>query len=114
MWTILQQVPPKEGKMRFGNTAFKEFHSKVCDLNEKFVDKLLTFLKVEKTCALELSTYLNESYGDNSRIDYGTGHELNFMVFLFCVNKLKPYDKNEYEALIHKVFYDYIFTMRKI
>lgn len=43
-----------------------------------------------------METYLNESYGDDSRIDYGTGHELNFMVFLFCVNKLAPFKEDEY------------------
>ena len=48
------------------------------------------------------------------RIDYGTGHELNYMVFLYCINKLKPFKKENYDALVHKVFYDYIFTMRKI
>lgn len=48
------------------------------------------------------------------RIDYGTGHELNFMVFLFCINKLNPFKKENYDSLVHTVFYDYIFTMREI
>ena len=30
------------------------------------------------------------------RIDYGTGHELNFMVFLFCINKLKKFEKENH------------------
>lgn len=100
--------------MRFGNIAFKDFHAKICEINKNFVQKLLKQLGLDEKLTIELATYLNESYGDNSRIDYGTGHELNFMVFLFCINKLKPFKKENYEALVHCVFYDYIFSMRKI
>lgn len=84
------------------------------DLHWEFSKDLLKSLKVDEKYFVELETYLNDSYGDNSRIDYGTGHELNFMVFLFCVNELVPFKEDEYEALIHQVFYDYIFTMRKV
>jgi serine/threonine-protein phosphatase 2A activator len=35
-----------------------------------------------------MNNYLNDCYGDNMRIDYGTGHELNFMIFLYCLDKL--------------------------
>lgn len=31
---------------------------------------------------VELETYLNESFGNAVRIDYGTGHETNFIVWL--------------------------------
>ena len=36
------------------------------------------------------------------------------MVFLFCVNKIQPFKEDQYPAVVHQVFYDYIFTMRKI
>lgn len=49
---------------------------------------MLKYIKKDEKYYIELSTYLNESFGDNMRIDYGTGHELNFMVFLFCINKI--------------------------
>jgi serine/threonine-protein phosphatase 2A activator len=35
-----------------------------------------------------MENYLAGSYGDNMRIDYGTGHELNFMLVLYCLDKL--------------------------
>ena len=100
--------------MRFGNLAFKDFHSKLFGIHKEFVSKLLNCLKIDTNNAIELETYLNESYGDDSRIDYGTGHELNFMVFIFCINKLALFKEEEHEALVHQVFYNYIFTMRKV
>lgn len=30
----------------------------------------------------DLCTYCQHSFGDRHRIDYGTGHELNFLIFL--------------------------------
>ncbi len=29
------------------------------------------------------------------RIDYGTGHELNFMIVLYCMDKLEFFKKTE-------------------
>jgi hypothetical protein len=33
----------------------------------------------------ELKTYLEQSFGDPVRIDYGTGHELNFLCFIMIL-----------------------------
>lgn len=111
---VLKQTPPKEGKMRFGNLAFRDFHPKMNKLNSEFIQALLTSLKIPKKHSITLETYLNDSYGDKSRVDYGTGHELNFMVFLYIINKLVNFKKENFPAVVHQIFYDYIFTMRKI
>lgn len=111
---VLAATPPKEGKMRFGNMAFRDFHPKMNKLNKEFCEKLLDHLKLSKTYSIILETYLNDSYGDKSRVDYGTGHELNFMVFLYIINKLSNFTKEKHPAVVHQIFYDYIFTMRQI
>lgn len=36
----------------------------------------------------ELAPYLVESFGNPWRIDYGTGHELAFLTFLYCLRQL--------------------------
>jgi len=54
---------------------------------------------------IELKMYLNDSFGSNQRIDYGTGHELSFVVFLYCLNRLGLYDESDYESLVRNVFY---------
>lgn len=112
--TILQETPAKEGKMRFGNLAFKDFHAKLVTLNREFAKTLAKSLGADSKCSIELATYLDESYGNEVRIDYGTGHELNFMVFLYCVNAIKPFNKDSYSAVVHQIFYDYMFTLRQI
>jgi serine/threonine-protein phosphatase 2A activator len=110
----LDATPPVEGKNRFGNLAFRDFYDKVQDINEAFVTRILVELGAPAEYIYDLRVYLDEAYGDRSRVDYGTGHELNFLIFLFCINKIKPFKEEALEALVHQVFYDYIFTMRKI
>ena len=110
----LAETPPIQGNSRFGNIAFKDFHKKLVDLNASFVTKLLEQFKLDGKYLPELKIYLDEAYGDPIRIDYGTGHEFNFMVFLLCLHKLIHFQKEQYPAIVHQVFYDYIFTMRKI
>lgn len=53
---------------------------------------------------MEVKEYLMESFGHNERMDYGTGHELNFLVFLYCMCKIGVYTVNDYPALINKIF----------
>ena len=36
-------------------------------------------------CIPEIKYYFEDSFGSYERIDYGTGHEFNFVVFLFCL-----------------------------
>ena len=62
----------------------------------------------------ELSVYLQESFGEHSRIDYGTGHELNFVVFLFCMFKVGAFLADDLKGAVNCVFNKYMLLMRKI
>ena len=62
----------------------------------------------------ELKEYLIESFGSYERIDYGTGHELNFYAFLYCMCKLGIYTVDDYQVLINKVFNRYLVLMRRL
>jgi len=62
----------------------------------------------------EIKTYLVDSFGSYERIDYGTGHELNFVVFLLCLFKLKVYKADDFRSLVNKVFQRYLELMRKV
>lgn len=67
-----------------------------------------------KGASQELIVYFYDSFGSNVRLDYGTGHELNFSQVLYCMNVLGLIDENDFESAVHHVFYKYIALMRKI
>jgi serine/threonine-protein phosphatase 2A activator len=52
----------------------------------------------------EVSEYLRQSFGDRERIDYGSGHELNFMCWLLCLRQLHLLTQEDYKSLVLVVF----------
>lgn len=42
----------------------------------------------DRRVVTELAAYLNDCFGQETRLDYGTGHECSFQVFLFALCKL--------------------------
>ncbi|CAH8826999.1 unnamed protein product [Trichobilharzia szidati] len=97
MQQAIKQYPPEEQPQRFGNKAFKSWFSW---LQENAVG-LCTNIFIDhgsgdfsdppisyKEAIDEVSSYLIESVGNSTRIDYGTGHELAFLAFLTCLFKL--------------------------
>jgi serine/threonine-protein phosphatase 2A activator len=73
--------------MRFGNKAFRTWLDKVLASSSEEVAKLSNEEGFANAVP-EIKVYLEESFGSYERLDYGTGHELNFVVFLFCLFKL--------------------------
>lgn len=63
---------------------------------------------------MELYEYLKESFGSHQRIDYGTGHELNFTLFLLCLMHLGLFKETDLQYITQSVFYKYIRLMRKV
>jgi hypothetical protein len=62
----------------------------------------------------DLSAYLGDSFGNERRIDYGTGHETNLAIFFLCLFKLRVITERDLPALILKAFPSYIKTMRAL
>ena len=52
----------------------------------------------------ELTEYLNKGFGNETRIDYGSGHELSFAAWLSGIALLGGFDPSDYQALALKVF----------
>lgn len=76
----IEEIPPITGPRRFGNIAFRDWHSR---LHQAVEQGLLSDL-VEpglKDSLIELNTYFMASFGSEQRLDYGTGHELAFLAF---------------------------------
>ncbi|CAI6332375.1 unnamed protein product [Periconia digitata] len=109
---ILLQCPPEDTGSRFGNPVFRTF-----------LDQIGTALPSWHTSGLgltsaaqieELSTYLHHAFGNRSRIDYGSGHELNFFLWLLCLNRLSLVPTSAFPALALVVLPAYLTLMRKI
>lgn len=52
----------------------------------------------------ELTEYLNNGFGNATRIDYGSGHELSFVAWLAGIALLGGFDESDYEAIVLRVF----------
>ena len=44
-----------------------------------------------KDASVELAPYLLDSFGNSTRIDYGTGHEMAFVMLLCALFKLEVF-----------------------
>ncbi|KAG0150769.1 hypothetical protein CROQUDRAFT_57809 [Cronartium quercuum f. sp. fusiforme G11] len=102
--------PPLDNKLsRFGNPAFRDFYDQIV----KQAKDLQSWILIPSTSTLEeISAYLIESWGNRTRIDYGSGMELNFLCWMLCLRKLEVFSDDDYPALVIKVFWKYIEVMR--
>ena len=113
------EVPPIAQPMRFGNRAFTIFQRRVETDGPAAIQTML-LSKPEGTQLVaanaheELAVYLSQSFGDPIRIDYGTGHELNFLCFLLILTVLGYFTESDRTAVVHHVFVQYMSLMRKL
>ncbi|KAI0456542.1 Phosphotyrosyl phosphatase activator [Xylaria acuta] len=110
--TLVQATPPDEaGGSRFGNKIFRDFLDKVKAASHAWHKQL----GLDSDAAVaEVETYLNQSFGNRTRIDYGSGHELNFMIWILCLYQLRIVDKSDFKPLVLRVFVRYLSLMRAI
>ncbi|KAJ3289929.1 Serine/threonine-protein phosphatase 2A activator 2 [Borealophlyctis nickersoniae] len=105
----IKDAPPVENtKSRFGNPAFQTWYDRVVETAPLLEDI------VPEPAVPEVSTYLINSFGNRKRIDYGTGHELHFIIFLLCLERLGLLNADDYLALVVNVFWRYIALMRSL
>src|SRR5688500_2792454 len=77
----IDQTPAIDQPQRFGNKAFKTWFTMVTD---NVLDLLQSALEEKHHPALEeITPYLIDSFGNSTRIDYGSGHEMNFVLFMY-------------------------------
>ncbi|KAH8740412.1 phosphotyrosyl phosphatase activator protein-related [Cryptosporidium ryanae] len=108
---LIDEIPPIKQPMRFGNKAFQTWYDRTKQVSISYLTELLN----QKFDYLEeVQIYFVESFGNRNRVDYGTGHELNFILFLFCINKLGIIQNNYLSELVMVIFYRYILLMRKL
>ncbi|RPA93841.1 Phosphotyrosyl phosphatase activator [Choiromyces venosus 120613-1] len=98
---IVDRHPAEEaGGSRFGNAAFRGFY------DEDGV--------IKKGAIQEIKAYFAEAFGNRTRIDYGSGHELNYLIYLLCLRQLSLLPPSTYTPIVLHLFTRYLTLMRRI
>ncbi|MQM11627.1 hypothetical protein Taro_044532 [Colocasia esculenta] len=108
------EIPPLPHPGRYGNPAFRLWHERLENFAEQLVLDLLPDGDIKPAATVELVPYLLDSFGNSTRIDYGTGHETNFAAFLYCLARLGLIKEEDYQGLVLKVFVKYLELLRKL
>lgn len=108
---VLERCPPEDTGSRFGNPEFRTFLDEVEKLLPEWHAQL-GFTAQDQVD--EISTYLLHSFGNKRRIDYGSGHELNFFLWLLCLNRTGALPPSTFPALALVVLPSYLRLMRRV
>ncbi|EDV27609.1 uncharacterized protein TRIADDRAFT_53478 [Trichoplax adhaerens] len=109
-WT--EEIKPIDQPQRFGNAAFRDWRNRLCEKADDLITPLLP--DDAKESIIELKAYWKESFGNATRIDYGSGHELSFVAFLFCLCKLEVFHESDCCSLVLQVFNRYLDVVRNL
>jgi serine/threonine-protein phosphatase 2A activator len=96
---IIEAHPPFVQPQRFGNKAFRSFLSHVYDERSQILG--------EVTTNTEAHDYFCQSFGSWTRIDFGTGHELNFLAFVATLSGLGLLGSDDSMAVVFDVIWGY-------
>ncbi|KAG1735346.1 uncharacterized protein EDB91DRAFT_1295584 [Suillus paluster] len=104
----VDEIPPLQTPQRFGNLAFRAWGARLEERSEELLSKLLG----EKFASASpyLKPYLLTSFGSFLRMDYGTGHESSFAIFLLCLTLIRFFkpEPDEERHLVLSVFVRYL------
>ncbi|KAL7110984.1 hypothetical protein ACP275_05G060200 [Erythranthe tilingii] len=108
----VDEIPPAPQSARYGNVSYRVWHERMSADAEGVMLMLLP--PHLRDAAVELVPYFTDSFGNSSRIDYGTGHETNFAAWFYCLARLDIVREEDYQALVSRVFVKYLDLMRKL
>ncbi|KAI5118359.1 hypothetical protein M0805_004332 [Coniferiporia weirii] len=107
---LARGTPPVDNSgSRFGNPAFRTLYDKISEISPSLHATLPNF---PPDALEEVSVYFKEAWGNRTRIDYGSGMELNFLCWLICLERLGVLAETDHRALVVRVFWRYIQVMR--
>lgn len=97
---LIDLHPPSKKSQRFGNKSFRDWYKAVSDSN---------FFSSRSP---ELVSYFLASFGNPTRLDFGTGHEAHFLLFMMCLSKLDIVSSNR--NLVSIVFPAYVALSKRL
>jgi len=103
---LVKEHPAAPSKSRFGKPEYVDFYDALKAQAPAWFSPL--------TSNREVAEYFAEGFGNRQRIDYGSGHELNFMCSLLCLRKLGVLTSADDANLVLNVFAHYLRTMRTV
>jgi serine/threonine-protein phosphatase 2A activator len=112
-------------KQRFGNTAFRNWYEGLEKLFDEHLSEKLNKNKTQNNTenksdevpiqlSEEIKPYILECFGNGKRIDFGTGHELNFFCVLLILTEIKWFPADSMQQLIQILFKKYISVCRHL
>ena len=108
----IDEIPPVTQQQRFGNKAYKTWHERLVKEADSLTRYVLADLRPD--ASVELAAYLSDSFGNATRIDYGTGHEMAFVVYLCSLFMIGLWTDEDRPAVGLKVFSRYVPPRRTI
>jgi len=108
----VDEVPPIQQPMRYGNKAFRDWFDKAEAGMHTLVEEMLP--EQLRPASVEIAPYLLHSLGNKTRIDYGTGHENCFICFLTALAQIGFFVAEDAESLALAVFWEYLRLARKL
>ena len=99
---------------RYGNRAFRDWCARLREQCNSLVHKMLSEDSTTLLYLDEIVSYLLDAFGNATRLDYGTGHELHFLVFLYCLHKIGLISKDAFRGITMYVFWEYIVLVRAL
>ncbi|KNZ80803.1 Serine/threonine-protein phosphatase 2A activator 1 [Termitomyces sp. J132] len=104
----IDEIPPLQSPQRFGNLAFRTWGARL----EERADEVLSLLLTGDFSAAipHVKPLLLTSFGSFTRMDYGTGHETSFALFLLALMLVRLYEPTveEERSLVLHVFVRYL------
>ncbi|CAG7850398.1 Serine/threonine-protein phosphatase 2A activator 2; AltName: Full=Peptidyl-prolyl cis-trans isomerase PTPA-2; Short=PPIase PTPA-2; Short=Rotamase PTPA-2; AltName: Full=Phosphotyrosyl phosphatase activator 2 [Serendipita indica DSM 11827] len=96
---LATETPPVDNAgSRFGNPAFRDFYDKVKASSKELHSRIAG---IPEDSVQEISLYFEESWGNRTRIDYGSGMELNFLCWLYCLERLGVLRPEDDRAVVY-------------